>query len=558
MKIIPLATLLSLSLCASSSAVAAPPADLLITNAVVYADKPANTLAVQDGIITYVGNYSAAKKYLGPDTHVLDMEGAMVLPGFIDNHNHVFEAASEAGGSCELSPHEGLEGQVRYLEDCAAQATPGQWLIGYGFILELILSEDNPQTPLELLDDIFPELPVIFMEQTSHSMWVNSAALELAGITANSPEPQGGKYLKDPDSGELNGILLDNAGDMVMELAWNSLNNVFQQSYDGLQNGLAEAAAHGITTIGDGRMYWKRGWYEIWKAAQEKGELSARVSLRPWIYPEDDPAAQLRFLKSIQSREPDSRLIVDQVKMYSDGILINGTAKVIAPYKNSFVKDLPYGLNYIPPEDMKFWLSELNRISYGAHIHAIGDGAIRESLNAVEYARQQGSEQDYSLTHVEMIQDSDIKRLRPLNVTADFQVGSDYIVEQDHSWAEPFIGKKRAHSLMRLRPVFDSGANLTLSSDWNVNDINPLVGIANSLSMKKTGLPNIEAAIDAYTLNPAISLGLDDITGSITVGKSADLVVLAEDITRLDAGKIAETEILMTILQGEIVYDSEQ
>ena len=553
---LPFTSLLVSALLCSPSAFAADYADTLVVNAVVYADQPAEAIAINDGKITFVGSNRQARTLQGSQTDVLDMEGAMVLPGFIDNHNHVFEAASEAGGSCELSPDENLNGQIPFLETCANEAQPGQWLIGYGFSLEMILGDENTtDTPLTLLDEFFPDQPVILMEQTSHSMWVNSAALDQAGITATSPEPQGGRHLKDPHSGELNGILLDNAGDIVMELAWNNLNNVFQRSYNGLLDGLYIAAEHGITTIGDGRMYWQRGWYDVWQAAQKNGDLSARVSLRPWIYPEGEPAAQLAFLEQIQSRQPDSRLIVDQVKMYSDGILTNATAKIIKPYRDSFVDNMPYGLNYIPPEDMKFWLSELNEIGYGAHIHAIGDGAVRESLNAIEAVRKEGSGRDYSLTHVEMIQDADIKRFKPLNVTADFQIASSV---GDHDWAIPFIGKKRTRQLMQLRPIYDTGANLTLSSDWNVNDINPLAGIGSSIQMGKKGMPDIYAAIDAYTIKPAISLGLDDITGSIAVGKSADLVVLGEDITQIAPAKIADTQILMTILQGEIVYEASE
>ncbi|WP_271271093.1 amidohydrolase [Aliamphritea hakodatensis] len=556
MKKLPFASLLVSALLCSPSVSASDDADTLVINAVVYAEQPAEAIAIKDGKITFVGSNQQARELQGNQTDVLDMEGAMVLPGFIDNHNHVFEAASEAGGSCELSPDEDLNGQIPYLEACADEAQPGQWLIGYGFSLEMILDDAaNAQTPLALLDEFFPDQPVILMEQTSHAMWVNSAALDQAGITLASPEPQGGRHLKDPDSGELNGILLDNAGDIVMELAWNNLNNVFQRSYNGLLNGLYIASEHGITTIGDGRMYWQRGWYEVWQAARKNGDLTARVSLRPWIYPEGEPEEQLAFLKQIQTRQPDSRLIVDQVKMYSDGILTNGTAKIIKPYRDSFVDDMPYGLNYIPPEDMKFWLSELNEIGYGAHIHAIGDGAVRESLNAIEAVRNEGSGRDYSLTHVEMIQNADIQRFKPLKVTADFQVASSV---GDHDWAIPFIGKKRTHQLMQLRPIYDTGANLTLSSDWNVNDINPLSGIGSSIQMGKRGLPDIDAAIDAYTLKPAISLGLDDITGSIEVGKSADFVVLSQDITQLAPSKIADTQILMTILQGEIVYEAEE
>ncbi|MBF4264870.1 amidohydrolase, partial [Vibrio anguillarum] len=145
-----------------------------------------------------------------------------------------------------------------------------------------------------------------------------------------------------------------------------------------------------------------------------------------------------------------------------------------------------------------------------------------------------------------------------LNVTADFQVGSEYVVEHDHSWAKLFLGAKRAHSLMNLKAIFDTGANLTLSSDWNVHELNPLVGIANSIRMGNTGLPNVEAAIDAYTINAAVSLGIQDITGSVEVGKSADFAILDRDITRLSPDDIADTEILMTVLQGDIVFDAEE
>ncbi|MGM8891982.1 amidohydrolase family protein, partial [Psychrobacter sp. 1Y1] len=247
-------------------------------------------------------------------------------------HNHVFEAASEAGSNCELDMDASLEEQIPYLKACSKNAKSGSWLMGYGFSLDAILNEDNRYTPLEVIDRIFPKQPVVFMEQTSHSMWVNSAALKLAGITKDSPEPQGGKILKDEESGELNGILFDNAGDIIMEMAWNSLENKFEKSYEGLMIGLEESAAHGITTIGDGRLYWKRGWYDVWQQAEKKGDLTARVSLRPWIYPTDSMAPQLAFLKKIQTSDRSRLLLVDQVKMYSDGIIINGTAKTLAPY----------------------------------------------------------------------------------------------------------------------------------------------------------------------------------------------------------------------------------
>ena len=536
------------------STVSTRAAELILTNAKIYDQPSANSIVVDEGKIRFVGSSSKAIKFKTQNTQVINAQHAFVLPGFIDNHNHVFEAASSVGGECELHKEAELERQIPYLIKCREHADPKGWLMGYGFSIDAVLDENSQYTPLEVIDDIFPEQPVVIMEQTSHSMWVNSAALYKAGINKHSPEPQGGKILKGED-GELLGILLDNAGDRVMERAWNSVFNKFSLSYQGLIMGLEEAAAHGITTIGDGRLYWQRGWFDVWKAAEKNGDLTARISIRPWIYPNEPMAKQLSFLKSIQNSNKDDLLLVDQVKMYSDGIIINGTAKLLKPYKDTYIPENPYGINYISQHQMSNWLEKLNQLGYGAHIHAIGDGGVHESLNAIERIRPKAGKRLYTLTHVELVNKQDVGRFKKLEVTADFQVGSDYVAYHEHQWSETFLGKKRANRLMNLRVIHNTGANLTLSSDWNVHEINPLVGIANSLKMGKSGLPDINSAIRAYTINAAKSLGLDEITGSIEVGKSADFVLLSDDITKLPITAIAETQILMTVLMGDIVYD---
>ncbi len=535
-------------------------ADFVFSNAKVYTANPkqpfAESIAVKDGKIVAVGRYDDMKDWVSGQTEVVDMKGQQVLPGFIDNHNHIFEADSEAGGNCELSPVVTPSEQVPYLQECLKNSLPDEWVIGWGHTIDFILSEEE-NTPLEVIDSIFHDRPIIIMEQTSHSMWVNSVALALANITEDTADPQGGKIMKDPETGKLLGILVDNAGDMVMELAWNSLNQKFSQSYNGLINGLYETAQNGITTVGDGRMYWKRGWYDVWKAAQANGKLTARVSLRPWIYPHINQAEQLSYLKRIQSGDKDALLIVDQVKMYSDGIINNGTAKTLAPYTLTYFPESPYGVNYIPSKQMAKWLKSLDKIGYGAHIHAIGDGGVRDSLDAIDVARKSGSKQRYNMTHLEMVNREDLPRFRELDIDADFQVGFEYLGNADHHWAIPYIGEKRAEQLIPLKEVYDTGANVTLSSDWNVNPLNPLVGIANAVNLKGKGLPNVRAAVDAYTFNAARALGLESVTGSIEVGKSADFVVLDREIMNQTPQIISQARVIRTILQGENVYIQE-
>ncbi|CAH6798155.1 Urease [Vibrio chagasii] len=546
------------ALAQAESAVQSQAADQIFTNADIYGHRESDSIVTHDGKIIFIGDLEQTKTFQGQNTDVIDLGNAFVLPGFIDNHNHVFEAASELGGACELDSEATLEEQIPYLEACKINADSNGrgWLMGYGFSLESTLNSDSEYTPLEIIDSVFPDRPVVIMEQTSHSMWVNSKALKIARISPQSPDPQGGAYLKDPASGKLNGILLDNAGDQIMEMAWNSQSELFEQSYQGLMYGLEEAAAHGITTIGDGRMYWKRGWYDVWLEAEQNQDLTARVSLRPWVYPSMAMPSQLEVFEKMYSDNKSRLLLVDQVKMYSDGIFINGTAKTLAPYLDTYLPNSPNGLNYIPPAQMKQWLTALEKIGFSAHIHAIGDGAVRESLDAIESVRKQGSQKPYTLTHVELINDEDVPRFKQLGVTADFQVGSDYVAQHDHEWANAFLGARRAKAMMNLDAILKTDANITLSSDWNVHDINPLVGIANSLIMGKSGLTDIYTAIDAYTLNAAKSLGIDDITGTIEVGKSADFAILDKDITTLSARGIAKTQVLMTVLRGDVVYDA--
>ncbi|MGB0494875.1 MAG: amidohydrolase [Kangiellaceae bacterium] len=532
-------------------------ADLVIVDAYIYTANErqprASALAIKDNRIVYVGDQKGTDNYIDDETDIIELAGKMLLPGFVDTHNHIFEGASQIGGNCQLDKHLALQKQTSNLKVCQSQVvTKDTWVIGYGHQLDVLMSEVIEDTPREFLDHFFPNNPVIIMEESSHSMLVNSNALRLAGINSESDHPQGGRIMFD-EKGEPNGILFDNAGDSVMELAWNAQSDVFQQSYDGLLDGISEVSANGITSVGDGRLYWRRGWYEVWEKARTEGELTLRVSLRPWVYPEIPLDSQLKILKEMYDPNINSLLIVDQVKMYSDGVLHFGTAKMLRPYNESMQVNDPKGLNYIPPRRLNKWISELRNLGYGAHIHAVGDAGIRQSVDAIQKERIKGSQLRYGLTHLELIDPIDIKRFSKLNIDADFQAGADSFA--DHSWAEYLVGKKRAKQMFLMRDLFDTGVNITFSSDWTVNPLNPLVAIANSVRWShKQGLPNIDEAIYAATLNGAKALGLASITGSIEVGKSADLVVLGRDITRLNPDQIEQTKILMTIFRGEVVY----
>ena len=541
---------------AEMTSVHAKPSAMVFTNAIIYQHQTADTLVIKDGRIAFIGKAEAAQKQYPNLGNWQDLEGAFIGPGFIDNHNHVFEADAEIGGDCDLSDAQSIRGYEQVLVQCKRELAPqtDEWLMGYGHELAKLLTLSD-ESPLEMLDRLFPSNPVVIMEQTSHSMWVNSTALKLAGINDKSTDPQGGRILRETD-GSLSGILLDNAGDRLFEIAWNQQPDLQNAHKRGLRNGLRQLAENGITTVGDGRLYWKRGWLDTWQQLEKQKQLTARVSIRPWIYPADPAAPQLEFFRKVYQPDATRLLVINQVKLYSDGLLQNGTARLLQPYRETINPDLPTGLDYIAPDQMKWWLVELDKIGYGAHIHAIGDGGTRNALDAVESARQAGSEQLYGLTHLELVQVEDFGRFKQLSVDADMQIGNEGTLHADHHWADTWLGHERAAHLMPVRAFLAAGANLTLSSDWNVNQLNPLISIANALELKGQSFPDVDTAIAAYTINAAQALGLAEQTGSLTVGKAADLVVIDQDISRVKPAKIRQAKFLLTMLNGQVVYQS--
>ncbi|WP_206099599.1 amidohydrolase [Rheinheimera riviphila] len=527
-----------------------------MTNAVIYQHDNADTLVVQGTQITFIGKAAEARKKYPNLRNWQDLEKAFIGPGFIDNHNHVFEADAEIGGDCDLSDTHNVRGYEQALQQCGRELAlePNDWLMGYGHELAELLKISD-ESPLALLDRLFPDNPVVLMEQTSHSMWVNSKALQQAGINQHSTDPQGGRMLRETD-GSLSGILLDNAGDRLFEMAWKQQPDLKNAHKRGLQKGLRQLAENGITTVGDGRLYWKRGWLETWQELEKQKQLTARVSIRPWIYPADPAAPQLEFFRKVYQPDTSRLLVIHQVKLYSDGLLQNGTARLLQPYRQTINPDLPTGLDYIGPDQLQWWLVQLDDIGYGAHIHAIGDGGTRQALDAVAHARAEGSTRLYGLTHLELVQIDDLARFKALGVDADVQIGNEGVLHADHRWAEPWLGHERAVQLMPVGALRAAGANLTLSSDWNVNDLNPLISIANALELKGQQFPDTESAIDAYTINAAKALGLEGQTGSLTVGKAADLVVIDQDISRAKPARIRQAKFLLTMMNGQVVYQS--
>ena len=529
---------------------------MALVNGRIYTANPAQTwaeaLVIKDGVIRFVGSTVGARDHIESGMEILDLHGKLALPGLHDVHMHPLEAGSEVV-KCELSPEDGLPQWKYAISECANLNPGAGWLLGHGHGLDELLQAR--ETPRAILDRLVPDRPIAIMEETSHSVWVNSKALEKAGITSTTPHPQGGAILQDT-AGNPNGILLDAAGDMVFEQAFMPAEQFTEANYQGLLKGLAAVAKHGITSIADARVYWRRGYLDAWQRAERENKLTARATLGLWAYPGMDDAQQLAALKSMFSNDQTRLLRVNQIKFYVDGVLHNATAALHQPYREYFPEVGPVGLNYFSEERLERYIAELERVGFDAHIHAIGDRAVHEGLNAIQAARQLNggaSNARHRLTHLELVALADRPRFKAQGVIADFQVTGEFALPQNHKDMEPLIGP-RAYEMLPLRAIWDTGATVTLSSDWDVSSPSPFVGMQHALQLGAQSLPNRESVVKAYTRNAAYALHQETMTGSLEVGKYGDVVVVNQNLFEVPVDEIGNTKVLHTLLGGKSVY----
>jgi predicted amidohydrolase YtcJ len=513
-------------------------------------------VAVKADTIVFTGTSDNAQPFIGGGTIVHDLDGKVMIPGIHDVHIHILEASSDAWGFCWIN---GFESDPWIMAEdfanCGPQPNSNGWIISFGFSIDDLLNSTDP--PNEVLDAFFPDDPVYIMENTSHAAWVNSAALEELGIDSDSPDPQGGHIVMDTDTQEPNGILLDNAGDMAFHAAFQETSEISSDDYNGMvYYGLPQLAERGITSVCEGRTYWKRGYIETWQDLKDDGELTVRSVLAPWGYPEDDDVDQLPELEAMY-HEGDNMLRVHQIKVYMDGITSNGTAALDQPYVYNFGWPFDQGLNYFTPDRLEEYITQLELLGFDFHVHAIGNRGVTEALDAIEGARNTNGDigARHRVTHLELVNADDYERFAELNVTADMQVGSNWTNPNNWSDFIPLVGEDLSEVIVPLKSIFETGANVTLSSDWDAGPMNPFRGIKNAVERAPENLPSVEDAVDCYTVNGAWVMRHEHVTGSLEVGKLADLICIDRDIFTIPTSEIQQTQVTMTMLGGIIIHE---
>lgn len=507
-------------------------------------------MLVQDGKIIALGTTEEIESQASEEADIINLRSAMVMPGIHDVHMHPLEASSD---NFQFTLNETETEPERYsatIAKAVRQNPDAEWILGWGFGIYTLLDATHP--PIEILDEISSDRPIAVMELTSHSIWVNSKALELAGIDATTANPVGGVIMKDAE-GKPNGLLIDNAGNLIIDLAIASIPNSTQNDYEGLvEYGLPELAKNGITSVCDARAYWKRDHHKTWMRVAADDKLSARVNLGLWLYPDEEDASQISTLQSLYANDPNSLLKINQIKLYADGIIVNTTSAMDDDFKiDLFGLGTNNGLNYVAENRIAQYIAALEPTGFDFHIHTIGNRGVNEALNAIEQSG--GPEGRHRLTHVEYVNPSDYSRFAELNVTADAQVAGDF--SQPEHWHEndEWIDASLNENIIPLKSLSEANARITLSSDWDVSDLNPFIGLQNAVTRSPQEL-SLEQAVAAYTINAAYVMRQESIVGSLEVGKEADFIVLDQDIFEVDKEDISRTKVLETYLQGKRIY----
>jgi len=511
----------------------------------------AEAVAVRGGKIAAVGSDREVEEWIGPRTTVIDLEGRMVLPGFHDSHVHPVTGGIERK-ECDLNGIGDVEGILAAIRRYVEAHPAAHWVRGGGWELTLF-RDGNPHKAL--LDGVVSDRPVALTAADGHSLWVNSRALSTAGIDRDTPDPPKGRIERDPETGEPSGTLRESAMDLV-ELPPHSQ----EEFLAGAREGLRLAAQFGITSLFEASA--SQEILEAYFVLDLYGELTARVRAAITIDPEN-PAEEVRAIE-LRRRLRCGRLRPEAVKIFADGVIEARTAAMVEPYAD---RAGDRGPEEPDAETLARAAAAFDRAGFQIHVHAIGDRAVRSTLDAFERARAANGPRDARpvLAHIQVIHPDDRPRFRALGAIACFQPFWAYPDAYITELTEPGLGPERSRWIYPIGSVARTGAALAFGSDWSVSSMNPLDGIQVAVTRRDPAssegpawLPDeridLAAALRAATLGGAFAAFQESTTGSLEVGKAADLVVLDRNLFEIPPSEIGRARVLLTLLEGEVVW----
>ncbi len=542
----------------SQPAPPANPADLVIVNGRVHVADEAHTVAqavaVKGRSILKVGTTEEIRALAGPATRVIDAQGATVAPGFIDSHVHFIEGGF-ALSQVDLAGLTTLDQVQAAIRDFAAKQPAGAWIRGRGW---LYTPFPGASPTAAQLDAVVPDRPALMECYDGHSVWVNTQALKLAGITKATKDPVNGVIVRDPKTGEPTGHLKEAAQGLVDAIL---PKQTAEDRRAALKAAVAEANRFGVTSVHNAGTSLDD--MALYAQAKDAGELTVRAYLATRGVPGTSEADADAMDVAWKRYGDDPTVRTGIVKMFADGVIEAKTAAMLAPYTGSRAAGAP---NMSAPE-MNRIVAMFDKRGWQIQIHAIGDRAIRMSLDALELAAKANPApargRRHRLEHIEAIAAQDIARFGPLGVIASQQpmhvaLGDANQAVPKGPWPDA-IGPERAARAWVWRSIQQGGGRLTFGSDWPVAPLEAGQGIwLASTRVKADGADDqrlsIDEALDGYTRWGAYASFDEQRKGTLEPGKLADIVVLTRDITAAPIPSKADVVVAATIFDGKVVY----
>ena len=516
-------------------------------------------LAVVDGRIARLGSTDEIACLVGNATRVIDAGGRLVLPGFQDTHIHLQDSGFDRNQSATLDTASTIAELQQALADFA-KAHKGPWVNGVGWYTGIFTDHNLDR---HVLDAAVPDRPCYIVASDGHNACLNSKACELIGLAYGVADPENGHFVLN-DRGEPTGMLHENATN------WAEARMPLPADADyanGVRFSQALCNRHGITGVIDASVNERHA--RVYSSLERAGELTVRVAATAKVTSVEKTADAVCRLEALRRENSSLMFKIHSAKFFLDGVLENRTGVMIEPYSDALGGNgqLMFGHNQV-----KELFTAFDAARFQIHVHVIGDGAVRAALDGLEAARMANGPWPslHQLAHVQCIDPSDIPRFRELGVMANIQTLWARHEPSVTDVALPMIGEERGKWMYAFRSLIDAGARYAISSDWGVSTLNPFPIMETAITRQPpcmdgnhpVFLPEQrmtrEECVKGYTIFAAQAAWREQDTGSLCVGKFADLIILDRDIFTCDAYDIGDTEVLLTLLEGKEVYAAQQ
>jgi predicted amidohydrolase YtcJ len=530
-------------------------ADVILSSNAVFtglSDQPEPaSIAISGNKIIAIGSEEEIKPYSDENTKIYSFHDQLIMPGFHDFHLHLMDGAVSMN-SAYLFSARSEEEALEMIREFAHSRPEDSWVIGSSWDAGYW---DTQQLPNRYsLDRILPDRPALLFHAEGHYAWVNTKALEIAGITRDTENPTYGIIGKD-ENGEPDGLLYEKAMDAVIAHAYNFTQEQKRKLFTDF---LAHAASLGVTAVHD--LFATESMemlydYELFKEFEDRGELTTRIHVWPALNGDLERAKQLR------EKYQSDKLRMSGLKQFIDGVITARTAYLLEPYAD---QPETRGETSFPPETIKKWVAEADKEGFSIRFHAIGEGAIRLALDAYEEAQRENGKRDsrHSIEHIEVIHPDDIHRFKELDVTASMQ--PDHFAMSERGVYTERIGTEREKYVFPINTLQKAGARLAFGTDFPIDVLNPLLQIYRAVtridsSGEAVWHPHeritLSEALKAYTAGSAYGTFREHELGTLEVGKLADIVVLERNLFEVPVEEIPETKVQVTIVDGKVVYD---